>query len=92
MVVSLILTILIPLIFLIDFVIGLKVNKDNGEDNFLSLNFTNAVKSICCIIVVMVHIPTRFGNFLQDAIGSFGFVAVTIFFCFVVDKSGCFTL
>lgn len=38
------------------------------------------MKGVCCIIVVMVHIPAGFQNPVQDAIGSFAFVGVTLFF------------
>ena len=38
------------------------------------------IRAICCIIVILVHIPQQHSNFIQDAIGSFGYIAVTIFF------------
>ena len=41
---------------------------------------TVMIRAICCIIVVLVHIPKEYGNFIQDSIGSFGYIAVTIFF------------
>ena len=39
-----------------------------------------AIRAVCCIIVVLVHVPQQHGNFIQDAIGSFGYIAVTLFF------------
>ena len=38
------------------------------------------IRAICCFLVVMVHIPAQHGNFIQDMLGSFGFISVTIFF------------
>lgn len=73
-----ILTILIPLLTL--FFGGYKnLKKDNVEDLF-SKDYTSVLKGICCIIVVMVHIKDGYTNALQDAIGSFAYVCVTLFF------------
>lgn len=73
-----ILTILIPLIAIIAG--GYKnVKKSNAEDLF-SKNYTSVLKGICCIIVVMVHVRDGYKNSLQDAIGSFAYVCVTLFF------------
>lgn len=38
------------------------------------------MKGFACVIVIMVHFPLAYQNKLQDAIGSFAYVAVTIFF------------
>ena len=38
------------------------------------------IRAICCIIVVLVHIPQQHSNIIQDVIGSFGYIAVTLFF------------
>ena len=38
------------------------------------------LKGLCCLIVIYVHIPMDYRNPLQDAIGSFAYVCVTIFF------------
>lgn len=46
----------------------------------LSKDFSNALKGLCSLVVVMVHVPMLHQNPLQDAIGSFAFVCVTIFF------------
>ena len=38
------------------------------------------MKGLCCLIVIYVHVRPDRGNVLQDAIGSFAYVAVTFFF------------
>lgn len=38
------------------------------------------MKAAACVIVIMVHVDSGFQNALQDAIGSFAYVCVTIFF------------
>ena len=52
--------------------------KVDGE--FFSKDYTNVLKGVCCIIVIYVHFPIQYQNALQDAIGSFAYVAVTLFF------------
>lgn len=52
----------------------------NVENSFTEKKQANIIRGICCIIVVLVHIPLEHGNFIQDAIGSFGYIAVTVFF------------
>ncbi len=54
--------------------------KDDSETYFYSKDYTTVLKGICAIIVMMVHVPDRFVNPLQDAVGSFAYVAVTLFF------------
>ena len=72
---------LIPIVL---FLIVLFPNKrGHGEgdgENFFSKNYTTALKGLAAIVVIFVHVPAEFGNKLQDAIGSFGYVAVTYFF------------
>lgn len=41
---------------------------------------SNVLKGFASIIVIFVHVPAAYGNGIQDAIGSFGYVAVTYFF------------
>ena len=54
--------------------------RKNDTKDLFSKDYTTVLKGICCIIVVMVHVKSQFQNALQDAIGSFAFVCVTIFF------------
>ena len=71
-----ILTLLAPLIGGGYSLIGSK--KAKGQ--FFSKDYTNVLKGICCIIVIYVHFPDIYQNTLQDAIGSFAYIAVTLFF------------
>lgn len=43
---------------------------------------SQTLKGLCAIVVVMVHILPEYENPLQNAIGSFAYVAVTFFFLF----------
>lgn len=52
--------------------------KENG--NFFSKDYTTVLKGLCCIIVIYVHVSPPYDNPLQDAIGSFAYVCVTLFF------------
>ena len=49
---------------------------------FMSIEYTKALKGIMCIIVILVHIPKMYSNMVQDTIGSFGYICVTLFFLF----------
>lgn len=41
---------------------------------------TTYLKGFCAIVVVFTHVPEIYGNPVQKAVHSFGFVAVTLFF------------
>lgn len=51
-----------------------------SEGQFFSKNYTSVLKGLCCLIVIYVHVKEGYGNKLQDAIGSFAYCCVTIFF------------
>ena len=70
---SLFLAILIPI-----YLIG--INKKNDTSFFFTKDYTTTLKGVCALIVILVHIPLLYSNKLQDAVGSFAYVAVTIFF------------
>lgn len=50
------------------------------DGHFFSKQYTDVLKGLCCLIVIYVHVHSERGNALQDAIGSFAYVAVTFFF------------
>ena len=77
MILTLMLTLLFPLAFCL---IPLKKGSSSEECPFFSKDYTDVLKGICCIVVVYVH--TKNGNPVQDAIGSFAYVCVTLFFLF----------
>ncbi|MCM1336768.1 MAG: acyltransferase family protein [Candidatus Amulumruptor caecigallinarius] len=75
------LTALVPLCVII--ILLWRNTIDTSEGGFFfSKEYTNTLKGICAIIVIFVHFPPGMGNPLQDAIGSFAYVAVTFFFMF----------
>ena len=57
---------------------GVKIT--NSCSDFFDKNWSLTLKGLCCIIVILVHIPSEHSTHLQNLIGSFAFVAVTIFF------------
>ncbi len=56
------------------------IHSKPQESQFFSKDYTTVLKGICCLVVIYVHVKPPFDNPLQDAIGSFGYVCVTIFF------------
>lgn len=59
---------------------GIKRMEGNKELGIIDKEQANIVRAICALVVILVHVPQSHGNVIQDAIGSFGYVAVTIFF------------
>lgn len=49
-------------------------------NDFFDKKWSLALKGLCCIVVILVHIPNEHSTRLQNMIGSFAFVAVTVFF------------
>ena len=56
------------------------IGNKKDDNAFFGKVYTTVLKGLCCLIVIYVHIPIDFRNPLQDAIGSFAYVCVTIFF------------
>ena len=48
--------------------------------HFFSKEYTTMLKGVCCLLVIYVHFVGSHTNALQDAIGSFAYIAVTLFF------------
>lgn len=48
--------------------------------HFFSKEYTAMLKGVCCLLVIYVHFVGSHTNALQDAIGSFAYIAVTLFF------------
>lgn len=67
---------------LLIFIIMICLNRRNceNENSFFTKEYTTALKGLAAIVVIFVHVPADYSNVLQDAIGSFGYVAVTFFF------------
>ena len=51
-----------------------------AQGHFFSKDYTTVLKGLCSLIVIYVHVREPFCNTLQDAIGSFAYVCVTLFF------------
>ena len=73
-----ILTLLVPIALAFSVLWGNKSVKK--QDAFMNKDFTKVLKGACCIIVILVHIPLAYQNRVQDGIGSFAYVCVTLFF------------
>lgn len=74
-----ILTAIIPIVlFLI--LLPIQPIKNNSTPFFFSKDYTTILKGLCSIIVILVHIPEKYQNIVQDSIGSFAYVCVTLFF------------
>lgn len=63
-------------------IVLLGCHKDVKGTFFFGKTYSKSLKGLCAMVVIMVHIPNQYGNPIQIAIGSFGFVAVTLFFMF----------
>ena len=72
------LTALIPMALFFVVLYGSK--ESENQKGFMSREYTTIMKAVCCIIVILVHIPAAYTNRLQDAMGSFAYVCVTLFF------------
>lgn len=60
---------------------GYWTNVDE-TDHFLNREYTSVLKGLCCILVVIVHVPSDYQNPLQQAVGGFSQVGVTLYFLF----------
>lgn len=52
----------------------------NASGEVFSLEETNAMRGLWCLIVVLVHIPATYQNRIQDMLGSFAYIGVSFFF------------
>ncbi|WP_296119024.1 acyltransferase family protein [uncultured Anaerobutyricum sp.] len=64
-------------------------NLNATSEGYMSKIYTNAMKGIMCVIIMYVHIPSKFTNPIQDIIGSFAYVGVFAFF--MISSFGCRT-
>ena len=55
-------------------------NSKLQDGHFFSKDYTTVLKGLCCLIVIYVHVNEPYTYTLQDAIGSFAYVCVTLFF------------
>ena len=59
-----------------------RTKYDDNCTQVLDKKWTTAIKGLCCIVVIFAHIPAEYSTKLQNAVGSFAYIAVTIFFVF----------
>lgn len=52
----------------------------NAPGELFSLEETNAMRGLWCLIVILVHIPELYQNRIQDMLGSFAYIGVSFFF------------
>ena len=72
----------VTMFLLVAFLAFLVLYRDeNGKGTtFFDIESTNCMRGFWCIIVLLVHIPEVYQNPIQDALGSFAYIAVTFFF------------
>lgn len=73
---------IVTLLLISFFVIIAIIKIENEKNGFFNLDYTTTWKGISCIVVIFVHIPNAHGNKIQDLVGSFGYICVTLFFLF----------
>jgi peptidoglycan/LPS O-acetylase OafA/YrhL len=79
----------IPIIFVF-VLLALSIKKrDKNQESFSIFEYSDssALRALFAVIIVFVHVPDVFGNYLQDAIGSFAGVGVAFFF--MMSSLGC---
>ena len=75
-------TAVILLIYVALIVYGSRWKSADDTDHFMSYEYTNVLKGLCCVLVVIVHVASEYQNPLQQAIGGFSQVSVTLYFLF----------
>lgn len=75
-------TTFIVVLYLLVIIYGSQWKNTNDTDHFLSREYTNVLKGLCCILVVIVHVPSDYQNPLQQAVGGFSQISVTLYFLF----------
>ncbi|MBO5271065.1 MAG: acyltransferase [Clostridia bacterium] len=71
--------IMLLLCFFLAFLVLYRDRKGKSSD-FFDIEATGTMRGFWCIIVLLVHVPAVYQNTLQDALGSFAYIAVSFFF------------
>lgn len=73
---------ILMIILLISYLLAIlfKSRYCSGKNSFFSLQETNVMKGLWCIIVLLVHTPDEYQNRIQDMMGSFAYIGVTFYF------------
>ena len=72
--------IMIFLLFLLTLTVLIGIKPINDSNDILPIEESNIFRGIWAIIIIMVHVPQEYYNFIQDTIGSFAYIGVTFFF------------
>ena len=75
-------TAFILLVYFLLIIYGCRWKSIDDTEHFMNLEYTNVLKGLCCILVVIVHVSTAYENPLQQAVGGFSQVSVTLYFLF----------
>ena len=75
-------TAFIILIYLLLILYGSRWKDIDQAEHFMEREYTNVLKGLCCILVVIVHVPVGYENPLQQAVGGFSQVSVALYFLF----------
>ena len=55
-------------------------DKQGKENTFFNVDSTNLLRGFWSIVVLLIHVPQEYQNFLQNTMGSFAYIGVTFFF------------
>lgn len=55
-----------------------KMVDENRE--YFGIQSTTAMRAFWCMIIILIHVPSAYGNPIQNMIGSFAYIGVTFFF------------
>ena len=69
---------IIAVMFMI--VVFFKSTSKGNNEIFFDAQDTAFLKGFWAIIIILVHIPTKYQNVIQDLVGSFAYIGVTFFF------------
>ena len=69
--------IILPLVFM---GIATFYTDSKSDTGFFDIGSTTCMRGLWCIVILLVHIPSDYQNFIQDMIGSFAYIGVTFFF------------
>ncbi len=71
---------MIVVLLFLAYLVLYKAKIEDINDDFFGISSTTAMRGICCLIIILVHIPESYQNPVQDMISSFGYIGVTFFF------------
>lgn len=62
------------------FTILFKAQIVDDRAHFFDLNNSKAMRGFWCLIVILIHVPQDYSNFIQSTIACFAYIGVTFFF------------